>query len=239
MAPLFVMASNSNSNQTETVEIYLEDWHKLLAIAQKLSWKSENKADLIHQLLHSSPTGYEMEEVTSGSSAHSSSENLLSKQAFQAFTEFFQMLKTLLAVMNDSQTEQLKTLQHIQALVAAMPQFKTDAPNTTIPQVLTPKTDFGAVKLTPKLTARQKLLLAFESIVDYNEVPGRSPSEKWAINQNVLAELTGCNRPAIKRFLEDYAHKITVHHEANNISARQNYTHGQQGIKIKDVISAG
>jgi hypothetical protein len=87
-----------------------------------------------------------------------------------------------------------------------------------------------------KGSAEEKLRRAFGAIVAYNETAGRNLSEKWAINQNALAELTGCNRPAIKQFLSQYGSEIEAHHQLNQLLPRHNYSHGKNGIKITNVI---
>jgi hypothetical protein len=87
-----------------------------------------------------------------------------------------------------------------------------------------------------KGSAEEKLRRAFGAIVSYNETVGRNLSEKWAINQNALAELTGCNRPAIKQFLIQYGSEIEAHHQLHQLLPRHNYSHGKNGIKITDVI---
>jgi hypothetical protein len=87
-----------------------------------------------------------------------------------------------------------------------------------------------------KGSAEEKLRRAFGAIVSHNEAAGRNPSEKWAVNQNALAELTGCNRPAIKQFLVQYGPEIEAHHQLHQLLPRHNYSHGKNGIKITDVI---
>lgn len=87
-----------------------------------------------------------------------------------------------------------------------------------------------------KGSAEEKLKRAFQAIVAYNDDSKRSYADKWAVNQNALAELTGCNRPAIKAFLKQYASEIEAHHQKHHIQARHNYSHGKVGVKITDVI---
>ncbi|MCG9889442.1 MAG: hypothetical protein MH252_00015 [Thermosynechococcaceae cyanobacterium MS004] len=87
-----------------------------------------------------------------------------------------------------------------------------------------------------KGSADEKLNRAFNAIVSHNDAGDRSNAEKWAINQNALAELTGCNRPAIKQFLKEHGAEIEAHHQIHQILPRHNYSHGKNGIKITDVI---
>lgn len=87
-----------------------------------------------------------------------------------------------------------------------------------------------------KGSAEEKLRRAFQAIVAHNEVPDRSHADQWAINQNALAELTGCNRPAIKQFLKQYGDEIEAHHQQHNLQPRHNYSHGKSGVKITNVI---
>jgi hypothetical protein len=88
-----------------------------------------------------------------------------------------------------------------------------------------------------KGSAEEKLKRAFDAIVAHNEMPSHAHENKWAINQNALAELTGCNRPAIKHFLRSYGAEIERHHQANELLPRHNYAHGKLGVKITDIIS--
>jgi hypothetical protein len=88
-----------------------------------------------------------------------------------------------------------------------------------------------------KGSAEEKLKRTFEAIVSHNEAADRTHAEKWAINQNALAELTGCNRPAIKQFLKEYAGEIERHHQAHELLPRHNYAHGKLGVKITDIIA--
>jgi hypothetical protein len=87
-----------------------------------------------------------------------------------------------------------------------------------------------------KGSAEEKLRRAFQAIILHNEAQGRVHAEKWAVNQNALAELTGCNRPAIKQFLLQYGADIEAHHRLHDISPRHNYAHGKVGTKITDII---
>jgi hypothetical protein len=87
-----------------------------------------------------------------------------------------------------------------------------------------------------KGSAEEKLRRAFGAIVSHNEAASQNPAEKWAVNQNALAELTGCNRPAIKQFLVQYGTEIEAHHQLHQLLPRHNYSHGKNGVKITDVI---
>jgi hypothetical protein len=63
--------------------------------------------------------------------------------------------------------------------------------------------------------AEAKLVKALDYLVAIND-NSDNPAQKWVINESILASLTGCFRPAIKKFVE-------THHSFIN---QANNTHG-------------
>jgi hypothetical protein len=57
-----------------------------------------------------------------------------------------------------------------------------------------------------------KLVKALDYLVAINE-NSDNPGQKWVINESILASLTGCFRPAIKKFAETHGSFIN---QANN-----------------------
>jgi hypothetical protein len=60
--------------------------------------------------------------------------------------------------------------------------------------------------------AEAKLVKALDYLVAIND-NSDNPGEKWVINESILASLTGCFRPAIKKFVETHRSFIN---QANN-----------------------
>jgi hypothetical protein len=53
----------------------------------------------------------------------------------------------------------------------------------------------------PSAKAEAKLVKALDYLVAIND-HSDNPGQKWFINESILASLTGCFRPAIKKFVE-------------------------------------
>jgi hypothetical protein len=60
--------------------------------------------------------------------------------------------------------------------------------------------------------AEAKLVKALDYLVEIND-NSDNPAQKWVINESILASLTGCFRPAIKKFVETHRSFIN---QANN-----------------------
>ena len=60
--------------------------------------------------------------------------------------------------------------------------------------------------------AEAKLVKALDYLVAIND-NSDNPGQKWVINESILASLTGCFRPAIKKFFETHRSFIN---QANN-----------------------
>src|SRR6201997_1952094 len=60
--------------------------------------------------------------------------------------------------------------------------------------------------------AEAKLVKALDYLVAIND-NSDNPAQKWVINESILASLTGCFRPAIKKFVETHRSFIN---QANN-----------------------
>jgi hypothetical protein len=84
---------------------------------------------------------------------------------------------------------------------------KEEEEETKGPQaVATATTNLNSAK------AEAKLVKALDYLVEIND-GSDNPAQKWAINESILASLTGCFRPAIKKFVETHRSFIN---QANN-----------------------
>lgn len=79
---------------------------------------------------------------------------------------------------------------------------------------------------------------ALNAIFDYNNTPGRSYEEKWAISYPVMkdlcAQLGVATQPKIKAVFDAFEEEIDRHHSAHGLGARHNRNHS--GHSINEVI---
>ncbi|WP_404790758.1 hypothetical protein [Altericista sp. CCNU0014] len=244
-------------SKVRRIEGYEADWQRWDQLAQMLGDKKQSQALLFRYLMQMAESqGPEAGQDLRSEPSPSPHENPQFKE--DALAELMTHIPQLLSAMtsltvqfqqNQQQQQQLNLLlsQVLQALAgnggsesfAALRQSGRKANGTAA----IAKGSFATLeskelkKSHAKGSAEEKLKRTFEAIVSYNEAAERTHADKWAINQNALAELTGCNRPAIKQFLKEYAAEIERHHQAHGLLPRHNYAHGKLGIKIADIIS--
>jgi hypothetical protein len=235
---------------------YETDWQRWDQLAQQLGNDKDAQAELFHHLLQmaeSQLAELDLVGTASPSTQHGarlSPENTL----MELITHIPQLLTTMTSLtvqfqQNQQQQQQLNHLlaQVLQAItssgsIALLSDSRHLGRKASEGSALA-KESFATLdsqnlkKSHAKGSAEEKLKRAFEAIVKHNEMPNHKHEDKWAVNQNALAELTGCNRPAIKHFLKLYAVDIDLHHQANALLPRHNYAHGKLGIKITDIIS--
>ncbi|NJK42106.1 MAG: hypothetical protein HC934_13665 [Acaryochloridaceae cyanobacterium SU_2_1] len=77
---------------------------------------------------------------------------------------------------------------------------------------------------------------SIDAIMAYNNMPGRSRQEMWAINGASIRQLRGSNQNLIKRVIEANQDSIDQHHQRLGLGARHNTVHSQAGVSIKDAI---
>jgi hypothetical protein len=234
---------------------YEIDWQRWDRLTQELGDTKNAQAELFHYLLQlaDSPPVQDLGQIASALN-----ENATQLSPEQTMTELITHIPSLLSTMasltvqfqqNQQQQQQLNLLlaQVLQAITSSgsaelLRDFRQPGRKASEMSALK-KESFATLdsqnlkKSHAKGSAEEKLKRAFEAIVNHNEILNHKHEDKWAINQNALAELTGCNRPAIKHFLKLYAADIDLHHQVNGILPRHNYAHGKLGIKIADVIS--
>lgn len=244
-------------SKVRRIEGYEADWQRWDQLAHLLGDKKQSQALLFRYLMQMAESqGPEAEQDLRSEPSPSPNENPQSKE--DALAELMTHIPQLLSAMtsltvqfqqNQQQQQQLNLLlsQVLQALAgnggsesfAALRQSGRKANGTAA----IAKGSFATLeskelkKSHAKGSAEEKLKRTFEAIVSHNEAAERTHADKWAINQNALAELTGCNRPAIKQFLKEYAAEIERHHQVHGLLPRHNYAHGKLGIKIADIIS--
>ncbi len=239
-------------SKVRRIQGYETDWQRWDRLAQQLGDKKESQAALFHYLLQIAESQIPGAELDLESGVLLEKKDELPQE--QTLTELMNHIPPLLSAMTSltlqfQQNQQQQ--QELNLLLAQVLQALTSSGSTDL--IASPRKSSGASaaardsfvtldsqnlkKSHAKGSAEEKLKRAFEAIVAHNETPDRSNADKWAINQNALAELTGCNRPAIKHFLKEYAAEIERQHTAHDLLPRHNYAHGKLGVKITDIIS--
>ncbi len=244
-------AAPEEASKVRRIQGYETDWQRWDSLAQKLGDKKESQAALFHYLLQMAEAQSSEAGVNLKSGVLPENEATLPQE--QTLVQLMNHIPPLLSAMTAltlqfQQNQQQQ--QQLNLLLAETLQIMSSG--STAPMV-SPRKNSGTSAATrdsfatldsqnlkkshAKGSAEEKLRRAFEAIVTHNETPDRSNADKWAINQNALAELTGCNRPAIKHFLKEYAGEIERQHQAHDLLPRHNYAHGKLGTKITDIIS--
>jgi hypothetical protein len=238
------------------IQGYEQDWQRWDRLSQQLGNKKQSQALLFHYLMQM----VESQSPEAGLSLSSIAPSLEGQEGLSQeakLTELMTHIPQLLSAMtsltfqfqqNQQQQQQLNVLltQVLQTLTTSggtelLPELRQPTRKASRMMAST-KDSFATLdsqnlkRSHAKGSAEEKLRRAFEAIVTYNEALNRSDADKWAINQNALAELTGCNRPAIKHFLTQYGAEIERHHQSHGLLPRHNYAHGKLGTKITDII---
>jgi Telomere resolvase len=88
------------------------------------------------------------------------------------------------------------------------------------PSIKTPSLKISVSPTKPEAERRPpaatKILAAIDTIMFWNS----QNTQKFAISQTLLLKATGCNMPAIKRVLEEYAEMVNRHHAEYDIQPR-------------------
>jgi hypothetical protein len=236
--------------KSRRIQGYEEDWQRWNSLSKQLGYESQEQADLFHQVLLWAESQLMQEDTMKPvlENAMQSSPDTLSGQSMDMVPQLMSALTSLTVQFQEQQQLQLQLTQALTQMAQAWTSMGSNLAAGVGPKSgnyagkAIAKEHFGGLnskdlkKSHAKGSAEEKLRRAFQGIVDHNEASGRSSAEKWAINQNALAELTGCNRPAIKQFLKQYDSEIEAHHQQHQLLPRHNYAHGKVGIKITDII---
>lgn len=242
-------------SKARRIQGYEADWQRWDRLAQRFGETQQPQASLMRYLIEMAEAQLPARELElepdvippAGDNTVLVQEEMLAKMVEQipqllgAITEL-----TLQFQQGQQQQQQLNLLlaQVLQALtvnlnaegVGGVRPVSKKAAGSSSKESFTTLRSQDLKKSHAKGSAEEKLRRAFEAIVAHNSAPHRAEADKWAINQNALAELTGCNRPAIKQFLKQYGAEIDRHHQAHGLLPRHNYAHGKVGTKITDII---
>lgn len=241
---------------TRPIPIYEHDGQRWDRLAEQLGYPEQAQADLFREVLiwaesHLAEQALAQSEpnLETGIAVYRIQSSLLDR----LMGRFAPLMTTMTALIEQFQSQQQQQQQLNQSFAQILQAITSGSLNESVASrgattakvrstYTTVKHTFGKLdsqdlkKSHAKGSAEEKLRRAFQAIVDHNETADRSQIEKWAVNQNALAELTGCNRPAIKQFLKQYGAEIEAHHRNHGLLPRHNYAHGKVGTKITDVI---
>jgi hypothetical protein len=228
------------------------DWQQWDQLAEQLGYSDQDQAEVLHYLLGVAlspmpqvPLLPALEPALEAQDKTISPTDLLSRTTALA-SQILGVMTTLTLQFQQQQQQNLQLsqllTQVLEALTAGLSAESIGRGTGVRSGSAITKDSFAVLnsqdlkKSHAKGSAEEKLRRAFQAIVSHNEAAERPHADKWAVNQNALAELTGCNRPAIKQFLKQYGSEIESHHQTHGLMPRHNYTHGKVGTKITDVI---
>lgn len=83
--------------------------------------------------------------------------------------------------------------------------------------------------------ATDKLTRALTAVIVHNQAQA-AREKKWALTESALARLTGCFRPAIRRFFSAHAQDIEAHNLEHHLTGGHNAARGKRGDAIEAEI---
>ncbi len=83
-------------------------------------------------------------------------------------------------------------------------------------------------------SAQFKIKDVVQKMIDKNNKTN-DPDEKVFISQTILAQKTGCNRPAVKSFLESQKELLDKHHAKHNLDENHNRSVKMRKNKLKRI----
>lgn len=83
--------------------------------------------------------------------------------------------------------------------------------------------------------AADKLARALAAVIAHNQAQ-TAREKKWALTESTLARLTGCFRPAIRRFFDAHAQDIEAHNHQHHLTGGHNAARGKRGDAIEEEI---
>ena len=229
--------------KSKQVKVYTKDWKQLEKLVRKLELEGVTQADRfeafldwVKQQMHQvQPSPSDPLQTNPSAQAASSPEpeipqllgamttltqQLMQQQQQQAeLTQMFATMVSERSAVAGTTVQQDLLLDTAQrpatgaAVVTAMP----DLPREEQLAALSSK-ELKASRL--KGSAQEKLRRAYDAMLAHNNAPERLYEEKWVINQATLADLTGCNRPAIHAFMDSHGEEIKTHHQHHYLRPR-------------------
>ena len=229
---------DSESDETRELLGYSTDWLRWDNLLRQLGSQALTQPELLNQVLTWAEAQAAAEEVEMD---EASAQSIVLKKTLGLASQILITLNSL-SIQFQQQQQLNEILIKILQTVTSAPTLRTDSVSTTHRGSVCLQGSFSEFeskdlkKSHAKGSAEEKLRRALQATIAHNEAPEHKLADKWAINQNAFAELTGCNRPAIKQFLKQYGDEIEAHHRQHNLLPRHNYSHGKNGVKITDII---
>lgn len=86
--------------------------------------------------------------------------------------------------------------------------------------------------------AVQKIDRTVRAVMQFNE-QAKEPEEKWFISESLIFRLTGCNRPAVRRYFQALRSEIDEHNQHHQLSERHNQLKGKKSDEqaLQDAVA--
>jgi hypothetical protein len=85
-------------------------------------------------------------------------------------------------------------------------------------------------------SAETKISNAVTGVMNYNDTVATEKADKWHISESLIARLTGCNRPAVRKLFENYATMISDHNAKHELHDRHNTGRSEEETILKDYL---
>ncbi|HAG80487.1 MAG TPA: hypothetical protein DCL61_04775, partial [Cyanobacteria bacterium UBA12227] len=79
-------------------------------------------------------------------------------------------------------------------------------------------------------SAEEKIKRAVQAIMNFNDYSAVSSDERWAIVIRSVQALSGCNYPAVKKFMDAYSMMIADHNAKYGLGQYHNKRHDKKDI---------
>ena len=84
--------------------------------------------------------------------------------------------------------------------------------------------------------AADKLARALTAVLAHNQAQS-AREHKWALTETAIARLTGCFRPAVRRFFAEHAQEVEEHNARHHLTGGHNAARGKRGETIEGEIA--
>lgn len=217
----------------------LQDW---MAIASQLGLSVEDALPAILRLAQRSLSSVEQISIAAAESssqipssvveadsmaAESSSVEEESNSLFEAPSTYQLAAKVAQLELQLQQVTQLIANFNSQPNPPDKPSFSKLANS----QLATPRKSQKQDKASPRSNkeiesnlkgkAVQKIDRTVRAVMQFNE-QAKEPEQKWFISESLIFRLTGCNRPAVRRYFEALRSAIDQHNQLHQLSERHN-----------------
>ena len=85
--------------------------------------------------------------------------------------------------------------------------------------------------------AEARIAAGVKTLIAYNEAQN-DPADRWAVTPRLIAQLTGCFAPTVKRYCEQHQAEITEHNAIHRLTPGTNVRHGKLGRTINRCLKS-